>query len=194
MSVKQTFIAPAGHPCPRTGAHPMSAGRREPNGRRARADLPETGGPTPELLDRLRERGPTQMISRYRAYTPPGWTAPVIPNDDAAMGFEALRKLRLRLGVAEARCPTLIGRLMGGTFAAAPVNEVDRPEALRRLRAAAAELGPAAYDAAASVCDDRPVADVGLVREASETLARLFVRPGPKKFRDRVDGSVDAGQ
>lgn len=160
--------------------HPMSAGKREPNGRPATSRAhrqPETCAPTPELVAQLAAQGPSDIIHRAvkrEIITPQG-----------AQGLETFASIRRLIGVAEYRPAGVLASMMPATITALTPDE-RREWAMTAYRDAcalvlAARHGDEALDAVTDACDNRVPRSWDALAQGAAVLARLFVGGDAKK-------------
>lgn len=150
----------------------MSAGRREPNGRRSRQGEPRGCGPTPELLLRLAEQGPTDMIQRacqgkYAFLT-----------QDEGRALEMFGMVRRIIGVAEKPYVPMMDAMIKGMDGHANPDVMEW--AMGEYRDAVAALEYAELDACQSITDNQPPRTVNAVKAGATKLAALWIRGDTK--------------
>lgn len=153
----------------RKKAHPMSAGKREPNGRASRAIRePADCGPTPETAAQLERSGPSCIIQRAV------W-AKVITSADG-QGLDTFASIRRIIGVAEYRPVGVVASMLPGSVAS--LSSSDRQTwAMEAYRAAVKVLDPipGALDACRHACDNRPPRSVAALAKGARELRKLFI-------------------
>lgn len=162
--------------------HPMSAGRREPNGRPSRAHRdPEAGGPTRELLIRLAETGPTDMIQRacqgkYAFLT-----------EDEGKALEVLGMVRRIIGVAERPYTPMMDAMIPGQGGHANPDVMEW--AMQEYREAVQALAYDELDACQTITDGRAPRTANAVKAGATKLARLWIRGERPTSCAGVDGT-----
>ena len=159
----------------RTAPHPMSAGQREPNGRPSRAYRePKDCGPTRELLLRLAETGPTDMIQRI---SPPSKYA--VLTEDEAKALEMFAMVRHIIGVAEKPYTPMMDAMIPGQGGHANPDVMEWAQG--EYREAVAVLSYYEADACQTITDGRAPRTVNAVKSGAGKLAALWIRGEAKK-------------
>lgn len=155
--------------------HPMSAGQREPNGRKQRETtraarlVVERCEPTPELVRQIQHRGPTCYIQR--AVMAEHLTA------EQGQAVEAFAAIRRKLGLAERNPMPVEGRQQPR----APGREFDPEADFRATRTYLAACDgldrvPGAFDAITDLCDQHMPRDLEALKAGARVLEGFFVR------------------
>lgn len=164
--------------------HPMSAGHREQSGRRSRADKPRNCGPTRELIQRLAEHGPTDMIQRAAKTVighklEGGYRQPIyFISEDEQKALEMFGMIRRVIGVAEVRYKNPMDVMMPGAGSHANPEVMDW--AMQEYRNAIGVLAGDA-DACQDITDNRAPTNIKAVKSGAIKLATLWIRGEAKR-------------
>ncbi len=154
--------------------HPMSAGAREPNGRPSRRvayQTPDKCGPTPELLKRIAEAGPTCVIHRALALKH--------ITQQGAQGLDTFASIRNLACFAEPQPRGVLGSMMPAECGSLSPPERDVWAKERYFEVCARLIGLPhgrhVLAAVSSVCDDREPARWDDLSAGAKVLAAMFV-------------------